>query len=261
MLPRDSKWRVHYREVMVRVPLNLDLLHDIYVDESSQTQNRYLVLGGIIVANKHVEAFCDHIQRARLPELPHGEMKWTKVSQSKLPAYKRVVEAVLKPPPGPLAAVEFHSLIVDTSKIKDQLYNRGSREVGFNKEIYQLCRKFGRIHRGRLFYVYLDNRETTSSTHELRDILNRGIMIMQPAADWPYRRVHFRDSSLCQCLQVVDILLGAIAFRLNGHYAALGASLAKRALSDHVLSLAGVQNVTKDTRVRGRFTIWHRQLR
>jgi len=32
--------------------------------------------------------------------------------------------------------IQFHSLVVDTSKLRDDLYNEGSRETGFNKEIY-----------------------------------------------------------------------------------------------------------------------------
>jgi len=149
---------------------------------------------------------------------------------------------------------------VDTSKLKDKVFNSGSREIGFNKEVYQICHKFGRTHRDKLYHVYLDYRDTKSRPSDLRDIINRGIMRKQPNADWPYRRVHFRNSAECLSLQVVDIFIGAIAFKLNGHYAALGASQAKRELSDLVMSLAGVRDVTRDTSVRGRFTIWHRQL-
>ena len=69
------------------------------------------------------------------------------------------------------------------------------------------------------------------------------------------------DSHTCQILQLTDILLGAVAFRLNGHREALGTSPAQATLSDRVLSLANVWDVTRDTTVRGRFTIWHRRLR
>ncbi|WP_264712014.1 DUF3800 domain-containing protein [Limobrevibacterium gyesilva] len=236
-------------------------MQHIYIDESSQTQNRFLVLGGINVPSETVQHLEDEIRRSRLPALPYGEMKWQKVSTSKLDTYKRVSDVVLSPSQGPLRAIEFHSLVVDTRKLKDKTFNKGSREVGFNKEIYQLCQKFGRIHRSALFHVYLDNRDTNSSTNELRNILNFGIRSGQADRDWPYRRVHFRNSSDCLSLQIVDLFLGAIAFKLNGHYAAIGASESKRSLSDFILQKAGVRSVEKDTAVRGRFTIWHRQLK
>ncbi len=77
---------------MARVPATEDKLSEIYIDETSQTKHHYLVLGGIIVHKSYLERFSDIIRRARSPELPHGEMKWEKVSRSKLPAYKRVIQ-------------------------------------------------------------------------------------------------------------------------------------------------------------------------
>jgi hypothetical protein len=238
-----------------------DLLHDIYIDESSQTQNRYLLLGGLIVPHRYLDAFEERLQKARLPELPRGEMKWGKISSSKIAAYKRIVDAMMIMPPGPMSSIEFHSLVVDTTKLKDGVYNAGSRETGFNKEVYQLVRKFGRLNRSGIFHVYLDARSTKSSTADLKTILNHGIRLLHPGRDWPFRRVHFRDSSECVPLQVVDILLGAIGFRLNDHRSKVGASSAKCALSDRVLSLGNVHDVTRSTWAEGRFTIWHRQLR
>lgn len=245
---------------MLREPPDPRLLHDIYIDESSQTKHRFLVLGGLILPEASAQEFEDRILQARLPELPRGELAWTKVSPAKLSAYSRVVEAALRWSPL-TSRVEFHCLAVDTHKIRDHVFNKGSRDIGFNKEIYQLCQKFGRIRKDGLFHVYLDRRNTASTTQELRDILNHGARLKSPARDWPYRRVHFRDSHACQLLQVTDILLGAVAHRLNRHHEAPGASVAKRTLSEQVLTLGAVRDVTRDTSVRGRFTIWHRQLR
>ncbi len=216
--------------------------------------------GGLTIPTREVGTFEAVISGARFPELPFGELAWTKVSPAKLTAYTRVVDAVFRRL-GTAHRVEFHCLVVDTSLQRHGLFNRGSREVGFNKEIYQLCQKFGRLNRSGMFHVYLDRRNTSSSTHDLRNILNHGIRKMHPGRDWPYRRVHFRDSDTCACLQIVDILLGAVAFHLNSHRHQPNASPAKCHLSDRILSLANVRDVMRDTPMAGRFTIWHRQLR
>lgn len=244
---------------MVRRLASIEQISNIYVDESSQTKHRYLALGGLIVPTIQAEILSADILSARMPELPLGEMAWTKVSKTKLSAYKRVVSLFFDRTLN--RTVDFHSLIVDTSMIRDATFNSGSRETGFNKEIYQLLRKFGRIYRSRLFHVYLDRRNTNSKTEDLRQILNRGIAKAGDVRDWPYRRVHFRESSNCSMLQLVDIMLGAIAFHLNGHRDASGASPAKCELSDYVLERARVRNPFHDTAVTGRFTIWHRRLR
>jgi hypothetical protein len=233
---------------------------DIYLDETSQNKHEYLVLGGLIIHKVCVSRFNELIASARQPELPFGEMKWEKVSRSKLPAYRRVIDAYFDGD-SECPLMEFHSVVVHMPDVKGRLYNSGSREIGFNKDVYQLCMKFGRLYRDRLFHVYPDHRETRSSTEELRLILNRAMRKKGDRRDWPYRRLHLQNSKRVYALQVVDILIGALAYRLNKHHLKEGASVTKTELSRHVLDRANIKDVYRDTAVRGKFTVWHRRLR
>lgn len=242
-----------------RAPPDPRQLSDIYIDESSQTRHRYLVLGGIIVPTVSVEAVTAEIARCRLPELPFGEMKWTKVSRSKLEAYQRVVNAFFYA--DALRVCDFHSLVVDTHQVDHRRFNQGSREIGFNKEIYQLASKFARLYPDRLFHCYPDERPTNQLPSDLRDILNHGRRKSGDWRDWPFRRCHFRCSKQSLLLQLTDLMTGAIAFHLNGHIDDPEASPAKSELARFVLDRANVRNPNCDTAMRGKFTIWHRQLR
>lgn len=233
---------------------------EVYIDESSQTAHRFLLIGGLVIHAELAAKLEAALHNARLPELPNGEAAWTKVSRSKLPAYRRFVDLFFDNPHR-FAPFEFHSLAVDTHRLRDDVFNKGSRSIGFNKEIFQLCMKFGRLHDRRLLHIYPDYRQTDQSPDELRLILNRAIRNKGDQRDWPYRRVHFRDSSELQVLQLVDVLLGALAFRLNRHHEAANASPAKINLSEHVMARANINDVTKDTRIKGKFTLWHRALR
>lgn len=103
----------------------------IFIDESSQTDNRFLVLGGVIVPAPLIAEIDAALLTARLPELPHGEMKWAKVSKSKIEAYERFVRVFFRYP-----EAHFHALIVDTSQVRHGVYNAGDRDTGFNKEIH-----------------------------------------------------------------------------------------------------------------------------
>jgi hypothetical protein len=242
-------------------------LCDVYIDESSQTQHRYMLLGGLMVPSEINSDLNVALARARNPELPFGELGWTKVSTSKLDAYRRFIDVVLEE----RFPVCFHTLIIDTHRIKDRAFNTGSREIGFNKEIYQLMVKCWRNMKDRRFHVYLDRRNVTKTANsdidsqislsKLRDIVNFGIHKERREADWPIRRVHYRDSHKCDIMQAADILLGAIGFHVNGHRVHPDASKAKSTLSDHILSRARIADVTRDTARWGRVTIWHRQMR
>lgn len=233
-------------------------IREIYLDETSQTKHRYLLIGGVVTPLLSAEAAGQAIVRSKVPELTHGEMKWGKVSTSKLPAYRRVVDCFFDSEE--FSAIDFHSIVVDTTLIRDRAFNEGNREIGFNKEIYQIATKCARLYPS-LFHLYPDQRETSQLPNDLRQILNNGRRKQGDQREFPFRRCQFRDSKDTLLLQISDIFIGAIAYQLNGHINANGASPAKSELSQHVLARARVQNPFVDTAVRGKFTIWHRQLR
>jgi hypothetical protein len=158
-----------FSDVAMRVPPKPEEIAEIYIDESSQTNHRYLVLGRVGLKLTSAAHLSGLVMEARLPELPKGEAKWTRVSMSKLAAYKRIVDVLFKN----IEAIHFHSLVVDTTLLDHRRFNEGNREIGFNKEIYQLAMKFARLY-PHLYHVYPDYRETTQKPEDLRTILNRG---------------------------------------------------------------------------------------
>lgn len=242
-----------------REPPQLESISDIYIDESSQTKNRFLLLGGIIIPTASVAAAEAKLAAARLPELPFGEIKWGKVSNGKLAAYRRYVDCFFD-------AVEFqechfHSLVVDTALVDHARFNQGDKEVGFNKEIYQLATKFAKLYPSRLLHLYPDYRDTSQRPDDLRSILNHGRHKARDVRDWPFRRCQFRQSHTTPLLQLVDVLLGSTAYGKNEHFSAPGASPAKLDLARHIMRKAGIRNIAVDTARSGKFTIWHRLLK
>ncbi|AHE52831.1 DUF3800 domain-containing protein [Sphingomonas sanxanigenens] len=242
-----------------RTPRTQEEISEIYIDESSQTKNRFLLLGGVIIPKRQLAAAEARIAEARLPELPFGEMKWGKVSRSKLAAYKRVADAFFDA--AEFKRCHFHSLVVDTALLDHVRYNAGSKEIGFNKEIYQLATKFAKLYPTAIFHLYPDYRNTSQRPDDLRDILNHGRRKDQDSRDWPFRRCQFRDSAKTPLLQLVDILLGSVAFGKNQHFAQPDASPHKLELARHVMRKAGIKHLDRDTARTGKFTIWNRQLR
>lgn len=241
-----------------RSPARLEELWDIYIDESSQTKNRYLVIGGVILPTANVASADICLNNARLPELPHGEMKWGKVSRSKLAAYQRYVDCFFDSKE--LEHAKFHSLVIDTSRLDHARFNQGSREIGFNKELYNLATKCARLQRSNYFHLYPDYRDTNQKPEDLRNILNHGRHKSNDGREWPFRRCQFRDSAKTPLLQLVDLLLGALAFGKNKHYEAASASKHKIDLARHVMRRAGIRDLDQDTTMDGKYTVWHRQL-
>jgi hypothetical protein len=230
---------------------------EVYIDESSQNDHRHLVIGAVVLELGDSPKLNQLILAARLPQLPDKEAKWTKVSTAKLGAYKRIADVVFDNS----NLIHFHCLFVDTTQINDRKFNSGSREIGFNKEVYQLALKVARLYKSGFFHLYPDRRETKQRPEDLRLMLNRGCRKVGDQRDWPFRRCQFRDSKKTLLLQLTDILVGAIAFQLNGHAKAPNASRAKRELSEYILKKAGIADLTKGTARAATFSVWPRKLR
>jgi hypothetical protein len=241
----------------MRVPAKPEEIIEVYVDESSQNKHRYLVLGAIIVSLTGTPALIQAIMKARHPQLPNGEAKWGKVSKAKLPAYKRIVDVLFDN----LDDYQFHSLFVDTTQQDHKRFNDGDSETGFNKEIYQLANKVSQIYSKRYFHIYPDYRDTKNTPEELRVILCLGAAKRGDKRDWPVRRCQFRDSKLTIPLQLADILIGAIAYQMNGHHKAKDANPAKVELAEYIMKRAGIADITKGTARVARFSVWPRKLR
>jgi len=241
----------------MRIPAKPEEILEIYVDESSQTKHRYLVLGAVVVESLRSDELSKLIMAARLPDLPAKEAKWVKVSRAKLAAYKRIVDVTFDNPD----LVHFHSLFVDTARQNHRKFNAGDKETGFNKEIYQLGMKIAtRLYSSKIFHLYPDRRNCVQQPDELCLILNRGCQKKNDKRDWPFRRSQFRESSETLPLQLADILTGAIAYQLNGHGNAADASPAKVELARYVMARANISDVSKGTPIIAKFSVWPRRL-
>jgi hypothetical protein len=245
-------------------PDEAERFSEVFIDETSVTGHHYLVIGGIIIARKYHPQFEAEIIRARGDDLPAfsrdgepREMKWTKVSTAKLEAYKRVIDTFFSfanKMPISTAHIDFHCVIVD-ARIKAGRMS----EAGYNKEIGVLGKKLVREYRKRLFRLHLDFRTTNEPLRPIQTRMNHVANKYIGKKDWPIRLLQFEDSKQFQTLQVADLILGALASRLNGREKVEGASSAKNELAAYFLEKARIADVFRDTKHSGRVTLWHRE--
>jgi hypothetical protein len=253
------------------LPHEADLFHEVYIDESSQNTHRYMVLGGLCVPLSHSASFESDIiaHRDSAISITRADgtpriIKWEKANSYNLAAYKRVVDAYFTFPKRynlPMGKeLETHCLAVDTSKKTLKSTGDGDVEIGFAKEFYFLCVPvIGKRMKRALFHLYRDRRTTNQSLVEARKIMNAGARKYGDKRPWPYRELKFEDPEAKQALQVVDILIGAIAYKLNGHYQKPDANGAKKELSDYILQRARIADPAINTPFHlKRITIIHR---
>jgi hypothetical protein len=225
------------------------LINEIYIDETSQTGHHFLVLGGVMFPRSHHEQFEQDIINARLPHLPplrasgeSREIAWSEFTSRDLETYKRVVDAFFSfgrhLQSRDIDRIRFYCSVVNC-QVKGRRYSGKRGELPFNREIYYHCLSIARKNRRSLFHVYPDHRDTSMEMERLRVIVNRGIRRDSgETRDWPFRRLRFRESHKYQALQVSDIFIGAVAYKLNGHYDAPNATPERKQLCDYILERA-----------------------
>jgi hypothetical protein len=248
------------------------LFHEIYIDETSQNDHHFLVLGGIIVPRDASGDFETEMFAARPSRLRYDsngrprEMGWSEVSKSNHEDYAKVLDAYFSFANRRLqnrsGVFKFYCSVVNT-RVRGRTFSAGKRgQIGFDREIYSHCMHIGRIEKVELFHVYPDHRTTSQPVEELGLILCRGIRKKGDRRDYPFRRVQFRFSHEHSALQISDILIGAVAYRLNRHYDHPSASLPKKLLCDYVLKRTGFDKYIGHSSFRqkkfGACQLWYR---
>jgi hypothetical protein len=197
------------------------------------------------------------------------EMGWSEVSNGDFDAYKKVLDAFFSFAFRRLqrrsGLVKFYCSIINL-RVAGRNYSKGERgQIGFNREIYFHCLSIGSREKIELFHVYPDHRSTTQPVQKMAFMLSRGLRKKGDKRDHPFRRVEFRLSHEHQALQISDILIGAVAYRLNRHYDQPNANDDKKQLCDYVLAKTGFDKFISDNTFRekayGSYQLWFRRHR
>jgi hypothetical protein len=229
------------------------------------------VIGGLIVPHSHFPTLEADLVAARASRLPTTYddgmprvIKWQKVNLGNVEACERMVESYwLFPQRHRLPAVkniDIHCVVVDTSKKPLRDEGDGDVEIGFNKQVYFLCvvlirKRFKR----ELFHIYLDRRTSPQPLAKAHEIMKAGAKKYGDRREYPIRQLRYQDPEQCQSLQLVDLFIGALAYKLNGHYEKPNANPGKKRLCDYILNRAKITNPFVNTPYyRRRFSIVHR---
>jgi hypothetical protein len=223
----------------------------IYSDESNIQGQRYMLIGGLWVADTALPAIRAEIDQLRYQTNLYGELKWKKVSQTKLSVYQGFVDIFMRQP------LVFNCIVVDVTTLDHSTFNRGDDELGFYKFYYLLISR--KLLPGRNYLVFTDHRSNRKSSRleVLKIVTNRwwAKQHSQPGAA-PVRAVEARDSKQEDLIQLGDVLLGAVGYTWNGRQS----SPAKMALISYIQQKLGGMPLHRATPAnRQKFNIWHWQ--
>ncbi len=233
------------------------MIYHVYCDESRQTQDRYMIFGGIITSAKNVNLFDKTMQLYREAQNMNAEIKWSKVSDKKLNEYKTLIDLFFSVN----EVLHFKSIVFDTHFIDYKTYSGGDRELGFYKFWYQfLLHSFGDYaQKDDGYLVFMDQRQSSYSLLDLKIILNNGMRKKygNRIREDIFRNIQPVDSKKSNIIQLADVLMGAIGYQWNRCHTRTGARKAKILLSEYIAEKSGLISLAQKTPFSKRnFSIW-----
>lgn len=179
----------------------------------------------------------------------NAEVKWSKVSTSRLPSYKRVVDFFFA-----ADALRFRVIVVDHFKFDPDRFHGGDRELGFYKFYYELLIRW--FEPGNEYLVLLDFKQNQGARRyrDLRAVLSRKLRSEARILD-----LTVIDSAETPLAQICDLLTGAVASAWCGD-AKPGS--AKAALIAHIaqhLGFSGLKIASASPAI-SKFNIFHIEL-
>jgi hypothetical protein len=184
----------------------------IYCDESSHLENdncRYMGLGALSCpTHKKDEVF----QRIREYKVKHGlskdfEIKWTKVSKSKIDFYMDLVNYFFD-----VDYLGFRAVIIDKEKL-DHVGNESNHDEFYYKMNFILIREL--LHPTKKYKIYLDKKDTNGK----KKIAKLHLFLCSKKYDYKKDIVNSVQevvSDQIELIQLCDLILGAICYANRG---------------------------------------------
>lgn len=201
------------------------LEYNIYCDESSHlvhSDNRIMTLGFISCDKNDAKKFNRKLKNIKIKNdlNKNYELKWTKVSKSKMDYYKQLVDYFFE------SDLSFRCIVADKSTLDYKRYKH-THDDWYYKMYYLLLGKT--LDESSIYNIYLDIKDTNSNNKiiKLREILNNSYYKF---TDQMIKNLQHVNSKEIELIQLVDLFIGAIAYKNNN----LSTSEAKLELVNYI---------------------------
>ena len=216
--------------------------YNIYCDESCHLEHdnqRYMILGGIICPKKLRNKVKNDISeiKSKYNIKKNAEIKWNKVSPSKINYYKELINYFFEND-----ELRFRALIIDKTQLNHGEFNQ-THDDWYYKMYYQLLLNL--VEPKQENYIYLDIKDTKSAkkVEGLKKYLSFKLM------DYEFeiiKNIQSMNSQESTIMQLADLLIGAIGYRNRKIYDNDNYSVAKRDLMMYIVDKSGY-SLTKST--------------
>jgi len=210
---------------------------NIYCDESCHLERDrmpIMAIGGVWCPRAEVKDISKSLRALKSLHNAGGELKWIKVSPSRLAFYMDLIDFFFSRP-----SLNFRCLIVNNkSRLNHEFFNQGSHDSFYYKMYFYMLKV---VLKPRSRYdIYLDIKDTRSAhkVAQLKEILCNDVFDFTKQMIGNIQHIRSHESEL---LQLADLLIGAVAY-------------SNRNLSTSATKLAVVEEISKRAKHNLRFS-------
>ena len=228
---------------------------EVYCDESrpdlfttgTLSKDQFLLIGSIwlpadqrALVKKRIKILKDHHKVG-------GQIKWQKVSNSRLDFYKEVVDLFMSFGHD----LRFRCIAIKASKVDFQLFHNDDKELGFYKFYYQLLHHWILDFNDYFIFCDIKTNRNPKRLQDLKQCLQKTNLSSKVIS------IQSLPSSESALIQLADFLLGAAGASLNGN---LTKDSAKSKILRHIESRLDVDQLKPTGKSEMKFNIFQIKL-
>lgn len=181
---------------------------NIYIDESCHLENDgmpVMAMGAIWCAKVETKRLNEALRDLKKKHKAQGELKWSKVSQARLPFYLELIDWFFAE-----SALHYRGLLVENKqKLSHLNFNQGNHDVFYYKMQFTLLKKL--LSPSSHYAIYLDVKDTHSRTKlkKLREVLCNNVYDFNGQMISHMQNIHSHESEL---MQMADFFTGALTY-------------------------------------------------
>lgn len=212
--------------------------YNIYIDESCHLENdrkSLMCIGYTKLAIKNYDAYKESIKGIKLKHNSPTEIKWNKLSYSRLALYKELIDFFFD------NDIQFRAILVKNKHWLDhEKFNKGDHNSFYYTLVYFLLRNPWVNYLETPHRVILDIKDTRGKERltKLDQRLNAEYQQKYNRAS-PFNFFQHIRSDENEFLQLADLFIGAITFKTRKLHKEIGASKVKIEIVDYLEQKSG----------------------
>lgn len=227
---------------------------NIYCDESchlEHDESSVMVLGAMKCTEEYKKSICSDIREIKTK---YGlstwfEIKWTKVSASKIEFYKELIDYFFSND-----NLSFRSIVAQNKKrLNHSLYNKGNHDLWYYKMYFRLLDPL--ICDTERYKIFIDIKDIHGGPriYKLKDVLCNNIYDFHSEVIHGIYQVNSKESEI---LQLADLFIGVLSYYHRDMGSKSNANLGKMILIEYMRSRYSINMDAKTSRYENKYNLF-----